>query len=270
MNKKSGGTKLLLKKCLLLIVVSLMLTGFLFARDLICVCESNSDFPTIMGNSTELEKVNPGLGVEAVRLIEEKIGVKIIIKRMPWKRCLQELKDGKADILFTASYKEGRKINGRYPEKNGIVDPTRRYSSSSYAFYKLKSSNLDFTGKNYSVFTKRIGAPRGYSIVDDLKSQGLMIDESPSTLTDFKKLVANRIEAVAALEMTGDYFLLSNPDLSEQIEKMNPLITEKPYYFMISHQFYNENTDLSEKIWDTIAEIREDKTFIKKLENYLK
>jgi polar amino acid transport system substrate-binding protein len=113
-----------------------------------------------------------------------------------------------------------------------------------------------------------VGAPLGYSIVDDLKKKGLLIDESPNTLNDFKKLVKGRIAAVAALEMTGDYYLMVNQDLNDKIEKMSPLIVEKPYYFMLSHQFYNENTDLAEKVWDTIAEIRRDPNFQKLLKNY--
>ena len=259
-----------LKKVLLMISIMLLLTVFLSAKELICVCENVNDFPTVIGDSEKILDTNPGMGIEAVYLLEKKLGVKITIKRLPWKRCLQELKTGKADLLFTASFKEKRKEIGKYPEINGKVDPNRKFSSSSYAFYKLKSSPLDFTGKNYSTFTKLVGAPRGYSIVEDLKKKGLKIDEGPSTLIDFKKLMNNRIQAVAALELTGDFYLTSNPDLSAKIEKMKPLITEKPYYFMISHQFYNSNKELSEKVWDTIAEIREDPDFKKKLKNYLK
>ncbi|MBI9092575.1 MAG: transporter substrate-binding domain-containing protein [Desulfobacterium sp.] len=251
------------------VMLILLFTGIAQAQTITFVCENKQDVPTIMGNTTEVEDQKPGMGVEAVRMLEKELGMTIVLKRLPWKRCMKELADGKADGLFTASYKEKRKKYGKYPEKDGQVDVSRRYSSSSYAFYRLKSSPLDFTGKNYGVFTGKIGGPRGYSIIDDLKAKGLKMDESPSTEIDFKKLMGKRLQAVAAIESNGDYFLTKNSEFSENIEKMKPLIVEKPYYFMLSHQFYDKNPGMAEKIFDTIAEIRENAEYQNKLADYL-
>ncbi len=95
------------------------------------------------------------------------------------------------------------------------------------------------------------------------------MEESASTEIDFKKLIAARLQAVAALELTGDYYLTNNNSFSEKIERMNPLIVEKPYYFMVSHQLYAKDPGLAEKIFDAITEIREDPNFKKKLADYL-
>jgi len=237
------------------------------AIDLKIACENKQDFPTVMGNSNKILKKNPGMGVEVIYRLEKKLNITIQIKRFPWKRCLAEMQKGNVDGLFTASYKEKRKKCGRYPEINGQVDPSRRFTSSSYALYRLKGSDVKYDGKNFIVKGK-VGAPRGYSIVDDLKKKGLIVDESPNTLNDFRKLIRGRVQAVAALEMTGDYYLMVNQDLNEKIEKMQPLIVEKPYYFMLSHQFYNKKKVLAEQIWDTIADIRRDPGFQKLLKNY--
>lgn len=243
--------------------------GIANAKTLTFVCEDKQDFPTIMGNAKNVLDEKPGMGVEALRMAGKKLGVTITIKRLPWKRCLNDLEKGKADGLFTASYKEKRKQYGKYPEKDGQVDPSKRFTSSSYAFYKLKSTALDFTNKDYSIFTGKVGGPLGYSIIEDLKKNGLKMEESASTEIDFKKLIVSRLQAVAALELTGDYYLSSNNDFSKNIEKIKPLIVEKPYYFMISHQFYEKDPGLAEKLFDTIAEIREDPEYKKKLADYL-
>ena len=255
--------------CLFLMSV-LLLTCYgvtAYARDLTIACENKQDFPTVMGNSATVLPENPGMGVEAIYRLEKKLNIKINIKRLPWKRCLAEMEKGHIDGVFTASYKEKRKQFGLYPEVDGKVDPSRRFTSASYALYRLKGSDVKYDGENFHIKGK-VGAPLGYSIVDDLKKKGLTVDESPNTLNDFKKMVKGRIEAVAALEMTGDYYLMINQDLNEKIEKVLPLIVEKPYYFMLSHQLYKENKDLAEKIWDTIAEIRRDPDFQKLLKNY--
>lgn len=251
------------------VMLALLFTGIAQAQTITFVCENKQDVPTLMGNATEIKDQNPGMGVEAVRMLEKKLGVTIVLRRLPWKRCMNELKSGKADGLFAASYKEKRKKYGKYPEKDGQVDVSKRFTSSSYAFYKLKGSALDFTGRNYGVFTGKIGGPLGYSIVEDLKAKGLKMEESLSTEIDFKKLMVHRLQAVAAIESTGDYYLARNNKFGENIEKLKPLIVEKPYYFMLSHQFYNKNPDVAEKLFDTIAEIREDPEYQKKLVNYL-
>ncbi|MCP4023458.1 MAG: transporter substrate-binding domain-containing protein [Desulfobacteraceae bacterium] len=260
----------LFKAVIIILILAVALTGVCQAKSLSFICENKQDFPTIMGNDSKILDGKPGMGVELLRLLEEKLGLEITVKRLPWKRCLHELEKGNVDGLFTASYKDKRKKHGKYPEKDGTVDPSRRFTAASYAFYKLKSTDLDFAGKDYGIFTGKVGGPLGYSIVEDLKKKGVKMKESNSTEIDLKHLIAGRLQAVAALELTGDYYLTANKQFSDKIEKMTPLIVEKPYYFMLSHQFYDANPDLAEKIFDAIAEIREDPDFKNKLADYLK
>jgi len=252
---------------LLFTLVGFFIVSKSTAIEITFACENKQDFPTIMGQGKKILEENPGMGVEMLNRLEKKLNLTITIKRMPWKRCLSKLEQGEIDGLFTASYKDKRKKFGRYPEVDGKVDPNRRFSSASYALYRIKGSDVQFDGKKFNIKGK-VGAPAGYSIVDDLRKKGLKIDEGPSTLNDFKKLIKGRIKAVAALEMTGDFYLMMNENLNQKIEKIFPLIVEKPYYFMLSHQFYEKNKDLSEKIWDTMSIIRETPEFQKLLKNY--
>jgi len=265
-----------MKKRLLLIFAVLFFGAFFSVNTLIAgmtkltiACENKQDFPTIMGNTDTIDAAKPGMGVVAIKMLEKKLGLKIKVVRLPWKRCLLHLEQGKVDGVFTASFKEKRKVHGRYPEKDGAVDVDRRYSSASYSLYKMKGSNVGFDGEKFLNITGAVGAPRGYSIVDDLKKKGLKVDPGPSTEKDFSKMLKGRLQAVAALEMTGDFYLLSNKDYSSKIEKVTPNIVMKPYYFMLSHQFYAKDKALCEKIFDTIAEIREAADYKMNLKDYL-
>jgi len=252
---------------IVLFIAGLAIVSESIAADLTFACENKQDFPTVMGNSTDIPKEKPGLGIEAVYELEKRLNIKINLKRLPWKRCLAEMKKGNVQGIFTASYKEKRKEFGKYPEVDGKVDPSRRFTSASYALYRMKGSDVKFDGNKFDIKGK-IGAPSGYSIVDDLKKRGLDVDEGPSTENDFKKMMKGRIKAVAALEMTGDYYLMINDEMNQKIEKVEPLIVEKPYYFMLSYQFYDSNKELAEKIWNTIADIRRDPDFQKLLKHY--
>ena len=231
------------------------------AQTIVFSCEDIQAFPDLMGTGSKVLPSNPGMAIEAIRLLEKKLNIKIVIKRKPWKRVLSDLKADKAQGAFLASYKDKRKEFGKYPEKNGKVDPSRRFTASSYALYRLKGSSVDFDGTNFKGITGKVGAPIGYSIVDDLRKKGLKVDEGKNSLLDLKKLSLGRLSAVAGLEADADFFLSENSDLSSKIEKVKTLITTKPYYFMLSHQFVKKNPALAEKIFDTLASIREDAAF---------
>ena len=48
-------------------------------------------------------------------------------------------------------------------------------------------------------------------------------------------------------------------DRFKNLLKVKPPIKTKPYYLMISHQFSQQHPQLSEKIWDAIEELRQEK-----------
>ncbi|MEA2102307.1 MAG: transporter substrate-binding domain-containing protein, partial [Thermodesulfobacteriota bacterium] len=213
---------------------------------------------------------NPGVTVEVLQLVGQRLDLDITFIRQPWKRCLVSLQEGSADLLFTASYKEKRKKFGLYPMKNGEVDESRRITNTTYSFYVPKGTTIPWDGKTLGDLNGPVGAPAGYSIVEDLKKLGAKVDESPATLNDFQKLNAGRLAAVAALEGAGDFELRKHPNLATTIEKINPPIKTKAYYVMISHQFNAKNPELAQKIWNEIAKIRDSKEMPAIMDKYYK
>ncbi len=221
--------------------------------------ENKVQFPYYMGETAKVLAEKPGAAVELVKLIESKVpGIKVELKRYPWKRCLSELEQGNASGAFNASYKEKRLKFGAYPLKDGSVDTSRRLTTIAYSFYKKKGTDFSWDGKKASGKIKSIGAPRGYSIVGDLKKLGLKVTEANSTEANLKKLLAGRVSAVALQEVTGDYFLKESAQFND-LEKVQPPLKTKPYYLMISNQFKAKHPKVAEQIWDAVAELREQK-----------
>ncbi len=259
-----------------LITMSVLILFFMIAvdlqgqvKELTFACEDQEDFPNVLGSSEKINPDKPGVAIEVLRLVEKKLNVKINIKRGPWKRILEiDLKTGVVDGVFTASYKPERDAFGAFPKKDGKIDETRRFASVTYSFYKLKNSQVNWDGTTLKNFTASIDAPRGYSIVDDLKKKGYNVEESASTNLGFKKLIANRVSLVAALETTGDHFLSKTSEFNSKIEKVNPPIISKAYYFMLSNQLAQKDPVFAEKFWNAIKEIRE-KEFKIIIEKYL-
>jgi polar amino acid transport system substrate-binding protein len=259
--------KVLLFSGLLLLMLSFNVCAEI--KVLTFACEDKEDVPSVMGNSSDIVPGKPGATIECLRIIEQKLGIKINIKRLPWKRALEgELKNGTIDGVFTASYKKEREAFGAFPMKGDKPDTSRSLYSSDYSFYKLKASNLEWDGKALKNLKGNIGAPAGYSVVDDLKKMGYPVEESPGTKTDLQKLAVGRLGAVIALELTADNFLEKDAGLAKVITKVDPPMVNKPYYIMLSHQFVKANPDLAAKFWDAVKEMRE-KEYKKLASRYL-
>ena len=215
--------------------------------------------PYYMGNTSAILP-KPGVSVEMVMMLSDYIpDLKISFRRVPWNRCLRELAAGKVDAIFNASFKKDRLKLGAYPMQEGKPDKSRRITTLSYSLYKLKDSKLDWDGQKISHLNGNIGAPAGYSIIDDLKRMDVPVDEGQTTQINLLKLKHTRVAAVAAQDVTADSILQKQAALFKDIVKLKPPLVSKPYYMMISHQFMQNHPGLAEKIWDTLARIRKEK-----------
>ncbi len=241
--------------CLLLLCISLSIqaqTVFKVAYD------TDIQFPYYLGQTSQVLTHNPGAIVELIWLLEGKIpGLKIELVRFPWKRCLRNLKAGYVDAVFNSSFKEERRQFGQYPMKNGVVDSDRRITTMSYYFYKKKETAFSWNGKTVSDTSMNIGAPLGFSIVDDLNQMNLNVIETHATLSNLQKLLRDMVRVVALQDITGDYYL-KHFNQFKGLVKVQPAVKTKPYYLMISHQFKEKNDELSEKIWDALAKLRKE------------
>jgi len=221
--------------------------------------EDKTQFPYYMGETQRvLEK--PGAAVELVKLLEERIpGLQIKFSRYPWKRCLAMLETGQVDGIFNASYNEERTRIGAYPRKDGQVDPSRRLTTISYHLYSLPNADLGWNGKTFANPDLEIGAPLGYSIVNDLEDLEVSVMKVRSSMQSLQLLIARRVDAVALQSVTADFLLTRNADQLSGIVRIDPPLRTKPYYLMLSRQFKAENPELSEQIWNAVGQLRQEK-----------
>ncbi|WP_240339408.1 transporter substrate-binding domain-containing protein [Marinobacter sp. BW6] len=221
--------------------------------------EDKTQFPYYMGDTQKVLD-RPGAAVELVKLLEERIpDLKIKFSRYPWKRCLAMLNTGQVDGIFNASYNDARTRIGEYPRKNGQVDPSRRLTTISYHLYALPNAELAWNGAAFEDPDLEIGAPLGYSIVNDLEKLGVSVMKVRSSAQSLQLLVAKRVDAVALQSVTADFLLSNNPGPLADIVRIDPPLKTKPYYLMLSRQFKEANPELAEQIWNALGELRKEK-----------
>lgn len=207
------------------------------------------------------EALEPEAAISAAQSAADTLGATLMIEVMPWKACLSAVETDGIDLLFTASYTDDRKAMAVYPlKKDGkTLDNQRYFGESSYSFYTLAGyENVSWQGNPTPKSTHLTGvivAPRGYSIVLDLKKWGFKVTEANNSEANFKQLLnrSEEIDAVAALTEEGDKLIKAEP-FAGKIARVTQPIREKKYYFVFSHKFYAKNKKIVDRFWDLVAE----------------
>ncbi len=247
----------------LAVILTALVSAQIQSAEVTIFSENETSFPWIVKES------NAGLNFILLDLVDKKIPeVEFVHKRVPWKRCLNAMKQEEfvdSSGCFSASYKEVRKEFGVYPGGDSPNSELRLHSSSYSLYTKKSNQNVGVAGKltiDGLGDDAKIAAPAGYSISSDLASKGYKVDDqSKNTKANFQKLLSGRVEAVTALTESGDFHLDTNPKYQADIQKLTPPLVNKPYYLMLSHGFVKKNPEIAEKIWATIAEVRESEEY---------
>lgn len=213
-------------------------------------------------------KDKPGLNIVHLKAVEQKLGVKIETFPLPWKRCQDEMREGKVDGIFAASFKPERMEMGVYPMVGDKPDAARAMMYDGYSLYRLKGGGAQWDGKKLTA-SGTIGAQPGYSIVDQLKQLGAKVDEGTKTADDnLKKLLAGRLEGVALQTLEGDNSLATTPEFAAKIEKVSPPLVDKPFFLMLSKQLVAKYGEFSKDVWKTLADVRESADYKSKMTSF--
>lgn len=216
------------------------------------LCHENEDsYPWLF-------KDRVGLTTALVKMAEKQLGGgKLEILPLPWKRCLEEVKAGDINGIIKISYTPERAAElCVFPMAGEKADATKRLLNDTYSIYRLKGSAVTWDGK-VLVADGRVGAQSGFSVVKQLQSLGAKVDDGTRSADDnLKKLIEGRVVAVALQSEEGDISVAASPD-ALKIEKITPVLVEKPYFVTFSKQFYAKEPGYAKKVWDAIATARE-------------
>jgi polar amino acid transport system substrate-binding protein len=215
------------------------------------------NFPYQMGNGQAIA-APPGVAVELIREAARDIGLEVQFVRMPAVRLLVATQTGEIDGSFIFSFKEERLAQAVYPLRDGKPDRARRITTINYTFYKKAGSPVTWDGKALGHLTEPVGVNSSFSIADDLKKMGIVVDDSgKSTAQNLGKLRLGRIGAYATLEDSADAFLARQQ--AGDVLKLSPPITSRDYFLVFSRKFHDSG-DYAQRLWTRIAELRDKRT----------
>jgi len=210
--------------------------------------------------------IRPAKGADSgyilLELVRSKLGRGIDYVGLPWKRCLEQVKDGSMDGVVGASFLPEREAIGVYPtDGDGRPDPSRRLTLNGYYLFLPRDSTLSWDGQHFGNLTGPIATIIGYSIVGQLKAAGAEVYETSGgadqTLALFRLVLGGHAAAAAMIGAGGDAVLQNHPEIASRLVKYPVSLVQKPYYLVFSHQFYEANRPLAEEIWSGLAQLRD-------------
>lgn len=215
------------------------------------VCMMDSDLFPLWRGPTEEDRELPGINIDLINSIARATSLDLVWIRAPFQRCLVLLQQGEADILNAASYRQSREVFGRYPKSNGLLDVSKRLKYDTYNLFVYENSNITWDGKSFNnLGLQPVAIEIGASIESTLHDLGVVTRPVAGAQSAFMMLQRKRVAAVATNINNGLKFA------SDEVKSLTPALVEKPYFLVISHHFYRQNPELSERIWEQSAEVQ--------------
>lgn len=261
-----------------LVVALLALAGSVTAQDatttetdapkpgtLIACVPENPNFPFYRG-ATDTATEFPGLYLELIERIAEYSAIGIDMRRAPWARCMNELRAGQVNMVFTASYLPEREALGCYPMRaTGRPDRDRMLISHPYYLYvrKADADRIQIEDGQIKGLTTPVAVRAGQSIAMVLAGRGVDYSESRSNSIVFRQLQSARVDAAAMIGNIGDAIIMDMPDLM----RLEPALVTRDYYLIMNHASCLAD-GAAEPIWAALVAIRDSVWFEQRLQQY--
>jgi polar amino acid transport system substrate-binding protein len=177
----------------------------------------------------------------------------------PWKRCLEMMRTGEADLI-SGVFKR--------PEREGymrFIEPPYK-TKSAKVFYVQKGQEVSI--ENYEdLYQLKIGIQAGVKYFERFDTDSkLQKEEVTEDLSNFRKLQYGRIDAVISTETQADYLIAIN-GLQEKFNKAGYRYdTDLPVYFALSKQ--SDYLQESSRFAKLVKDLTEQGVFQAAIENY--
>ena len=213
--------------------------------------------PWFMGESAEIPATAPGIFIDMLYLLDKRIPeINISLHRVPWKRCLNELKTAESDMVV-ASYQKERESFAAYPMVQNQPNPNMAISRAESCLFTSKNSELNWNGEQFTNVNEHpIAVPQGYSAVALLKEFDLPLVFTNSSFAAMELLRKNRVEGTVTFCAVGKNYINSQPSELDIVAR-HPSLRQRHGYLVFSKIFRAKHPELSQQIWRTAAAIRD-------------
>jgi len=139
---------------------------------------------------------------EIVKLLAQRLSVRLVFLPCPIQRCLQAMQQGQADIVIGVRNSEDR---DSYID---FIDPP--YAPATPLAIYLRQGDARRVRHYADLYALNLGVVEGVSYLPLLdKDKRIQRDFAPNSLSNFRKLLAGRVDAIIASRGNAEALILS-------------------------------------------------------------
>jgi polar amino acid transport system substrate-binding protein len=193
-----------------------------------------------------------------LRAVADRLHEQFVLQPVPWKRCIEEVRQGEFDGAVGSADTPERRTIGRLPLlADGKADATAALYENYYYVYSRTGSGAGWNGKHLTVPRGGVVVPRGYSIALELRAQGHTVLESIDRGEDGLRMLRSGMADIAILPGPKTRALALGPRYRDSITVSQQSWKFIPGYLLASNAIYEQNPARILAIWSAIRETRQ-------------
>ena len=201
-----------------------------------------------------------GIYADIIKEVCTRLGIEPEMQRFPWKRCVENVKTGKADAIFPPILTKERTEFLYFPDEPMMMKRVVIFARKESG---IRMQSLD------DLKDKTVGVNRGYSYGEAFDNmQGLKKDESGDIMMQVKKLANRRMDVAVSVEAPFKYHS-RQLGFTDQLEVIYT-ISEEASYVAFSQASGEKGKILSEKFSQVLAQLKKEGVIQKIEDKYLK
>lgn len=228
------------------------------AKEPMVMCVDHSPPHNFFVNNNEPPS---GSLINIAKVIAQRLDVSLTFTgNTPFLRCLRMMKNGSADIMLGLLDK---------PERREYMHLYRYLDSSNKAFYALKSQHWSINSFE-DLGGLKIGTVLGFQYFPkfDQEMNLFSVNDSPSVMINFRRLLAGRVDLVIATKTEGDYLTRKNPDFQKHIAPVSyQYLAPNPVYVGLSKK--SRYAHRAKELETLISTMRSRKEFAQMIDAYI-
>ncbi|MEH6814638.1 MAG: transporter substrate-binding domain-containing protein [Motiliproteus sp.] len=235
---------------------------------------ANPPFYRFTPSETPVYEKNQGIAFDLIEAASLNLGIHIQIIRLPWKRCLVMLKNGRVDGVIGASYTPERETYGHYPTTTtGQIDYSRIIYSNTYWLYS-NDKGVSWDGKTLRLpLGGSVATGLGYSSGSLLRNLGVEYQQEYSPSKLIALLNNRRVSVIAGYAGQLEPFLTSQQQAASAggnpVRKLPIPLSQDDMFLLISKPFYESQKDVAESIWRFFGEFHRNGSYSTLFNYYL-
>lgn len=202
--------------------------------------------------------ISPDIITEAFR----RMGYKIKLQLVPWKRAQEMVKDGEADGFFSPYKSTEREKIYQYPSEPLLIEKN--------VFMVRKDSNITYEGDMRKLSHYGIGTLIGYTTLDKYMENKIIstVDKSANVEASLNKLISG--ERQVDLVVNTDYILwytAKKMNIMDSVKELPFPLAETPSYLAFNKE--KDYTQVMAKFETELKKMKNDGTYQQIIEKYI-